>query len=466
MRANSFNGGVHPPYRKTAAAGRAIVKGRAPQTVVIPLSQHTGAPCKPLVKAGDRVKLGQKIGDSDAVVSAPIHSSVSGSVLSIEDRLHPALGRRVPSIVIESDGRDELWEGIAPRPHFWDMTADEVRKAVREAGAVGLGGAAFPTSVKIAPPKGKKIDAYLLNGCECEPYLTGDYRLMVERAKEVVFGLLALMHGCGAKKGLVCIEDNKPDAVVQMGKSISSHESLAASLGIRLEAVLLKTKYPQGSEKHLIKSVLGKEVPPGGLPFEVGAIVSNVGTAYAISNSFRLGMPLVERVVTVTGAVSSPCNVEARIGTSFDLLIQQAGGFKGTPGKVIMGGPMMGIAQRALDVPMIKGTSGIVVLAKEGARILPKSPCIRCSRCIDACPMRLLPALLGAYAELGRLDRAEELHAVDCIECGCCSYVCPARRPLVHAIRAAKADIAEQRRARASSSQQEATPKAAAGGGV
>lgn len=446
MRGNTFRGGVHPPYNKAVTAGRAIARAQPPSMVVIPLSQHTGAPCSPLVNPGDRVKLGQKIGDSEAFVSAPVHASVSGKVVAVEDRLHPALGRRVRSVVLESDGLDEIWEGVAPRPDFWEIGVDEARKAIREAGIVGLGGAAFPTAVKISPPKDKPVDSYLLNGCECEPYLTADHRLMVERAEDAVYGMLALMYGCGVKRGFVCIEDNKPDAVAAMKKALSTLAQLAGSLGAQVSVVVLHTKYPQGSEKHLIKAVLGREVPPGGLPFDVGAMVSNVGTAVAVADAFKKGMPLIERVVTVTGAVGSPSNLLVRVGAPLEDVIRQAGGFRGTPGKVIMGGPMMGIAQRSLDVPVIKGTSGILVLRREELPDTEPSSCIRCARCVAACPMGLLPLFLGAYAERGQLGKAEEFNALDCIECGCCSYVCPARRPLVHAIRVAKADIMERRR--------------------
>lgn len=438
----TFPGGVHVPYNKSGSKDKTIRKARIPGRVVIPLSQHTGAPCEPLVEKGQMVKAGQKIGDSSAFVSAPVHASISGKVASIEPLRHPALGRKVLSVVIESDGIDEVVEGIAPRPDPFAMVPDEVKAVIREAGIVGLGGAAFPTSVKISPPKGKNIDSYILNGAECEPYLTSDHRLMVERPEEAVFGLRVLMYATGVKNGYVCIEDNKPEAIEAMGKAIG------AESGIRL--VVLESKYPQGSEKHLIKAVLGREVPSGGLPFDVGAMVSNIGTAVAVADAFKTGMPLIRRVITVTGsAVASPANLEVRIGTLFSDVIEEAGGFSSPPGKVIMGGPMMGIAQWSLDVPVIKGTSGILVMAKDEIDLAGPFPCVRCARCVEACPMNLLPLFLGAYAERGLYTEAEAYRAFDCVECGSCAYVCPARRPLVQAIRTAKTEIMAARRAKA-----------------
>ncbi|HHY38156.1 MAG TPA: electron transport complex subunit RsxC [Clostridia bacterium] len=440
----TFPGGVHVPYYKSGSKDKAIRKTRLPQRVVIPLSQHTGAPCEPLVEKGQVVKVGQKIGDSSAFVSAPIHASISGKVASIEPLQHPALGKKVMSVVIESDGGDEVAETIAPKPDPFAMDPEEVKSVIREAGIVGLGGAAFPTSVKISPPKDKKIDSYILNGAECEPYLTSDHRLMVERPREAIFGLKVLMYATGVKRGYVCIEDNKPEAIDAMKKAIGSDSNI--------KLVVLESKYPQGSEKHLIKAVLGREVPSGGLPFDVGAMVSNVGTAIAVADAFITGMPLVQRVITVTGsAIANPANLEVRIGTLFSDIIEEVGGFSSPPGKVIMGGPMMGIAQWSLDVPVIKGTSGILVMAQNEIDMVGPFPCVRCARCVDVCPMNLLPLFLGAYAERGLYADAEAYRALDCIECGSCAYVCPARRPLVQAIRTAKSEIMAKRRAKAQS---------------
>jgi len=438
----TFPGGIHPDYNKALSAGKPTVKAAAPSVAVIPLHQHTGAPCDPLVQVGDEVKLGQKIGEAKAFVSAPVHASVSGKVTAIEPRPHPALGQSA-AVVIESDGRDELDPEIKPSGSVEGLTADEIRKVIREAGIVGMGGAAFPTAVKVSPPPGKKIDTIALNGAECEPYLTADHRVMLEQTDDVVYGLRALMKACGAERGLIAVEDNKTDAV----------EALRAALrgtAERIEIVLLHTKYPQGSEKHLIKACLMREVPSGGLPLDVGVVVNNVGTAAAVARALRQGTPLYERVLTVTGgAVASPQNLLVRVGTSFRELIEQCGGFSRPAGKVINGGPMMGIAQATLDVPVIKGTSGILCLAREEVVRDEPEPCLRCGRCIDACPMNLMPLWIAAYAERGRHDEAERYNALDCIECGACAYVCPARRPLVQAIRLSKGEITARRRRQA-----------------
>jgi len=443
MKVLSFSGGISVPHHKRATEGLPIVKAAPPSRVVIPLSMHTGAPCEPLVQKGQKVKLGQRIGDSDAFVSSPVHSSVSGTVASIEPWLHPALGREVLSVIIESDGQDELDNGIQPGQDPFSLPAEEIRQRIRSCGLVGLGGAAFPTSVKLSPPKGKSVDTYLLNGAECEPYLTGDHRLMLESGKDIVWGLRVMMRACGVDKGFICIEDNKADAVEAMREASAPHPEI--------KVVVLRTKYPQGSEKHLIKAVLGREVPSGGLPFDVGAMVSNVGTALAVADAFQKGMPLIERVLTLTGsAVAQPANLRVRIGTLFRDIVEGQGGLSSDPGKVVMGGPMMGIAQFTLDVPVIKGTSGIVAMLPTDVSPGKKTSCIKCGRCLEACPMNLVPLTLGTSAEKGMFGLAEEYNALDCIECGCCSYVCPARRPLVHAIRLAKAEILARRRKAAS----------------
>jgi electron transport complex protein RnfC len=438
----TFPGGVHVPYNKSGSMDKAIREVPVPSRVVIPLSQHTGAPCDPLVEKGQTVRVGQKIGDSKEFVSAPVHASVSGKVTSIEVHHHPALGKKVLSVVIESDGNDEIDDVIGPKPDPFGMDPDEVKAVIREAGIVGLGGAAFPTAVKISPPKEKTIDSYILNGAECEPYLTSDYRLMVERPDEVLMGLRILMHAVGVKSGYICIEDNKPEAIRAIKEALDSDSNV--------KMVVLESKYPQGSEKHLIRAVLGREVPSGGLPFDVGAMVSNVGTAYAVANTFKTGMPLVRRVVTVTGSgVASPANLNVRIGTMFADVIEEAGGVSSSTRKIIMGGPMMGLAQWSLDIPVIKGTSGILIMTENEVDAVGPFPCIRCARCVEACPMNLLPLFLGAYAERGLYAEAEAYKALDCIECGSCAYVCPARRPLVQAIRTAKSEIMASRRARA-----------------
>lgn len=426
----TFKGGIHPPYNKELTKHKPVEKAKLPQRVVIPMSQHVGAPCEPVVKVGDHVKVGQKIGEAKAFVSAPIHSSVSGKVVAIEPRPH-ASGAHVMSVVIESDGTDEVYEGVKPPKPLEELTPDEIKNLIREAGIVGMGGAGFPTQVKLSPPADKKIDTIIVNGAEFEPYLTADHRLMVERPEDVVLGLRAIMKATGVNRAYIGIEDNKPDAIEAMKEAVKSFSDI--------EVVPLATKYPQGGEKQLINAVTGREVPSGGLPMDVGVIVDNAGTCAAIANVLKTGMPLIERITTVTGAgVKEPKNLLARIGTPVGELIEQCGGFAGEPGKVIMGGPMMGISQSSLEVPVMKGTSGVLVLQKSEVKTLEPMPCIKCARCVDACPIHLLPTYLGKFAEKGMWDEAEKYHALDCIECGCCAYVCPANIPLTQLIRLAK----------------------------
>jgi len=434
----TFKGGIHPPYNKDFTKHKPVEKAKLPGRVIIPMGQHVGAPCEPVVKVGDLVKKGQKIGEAKAFVSAPIHASISGKVAAVEPRPHPG-GGVVMSVVIESDGKDEVFEGIKPSKPLAELTPDEIKNLIREAGIVGMGGAGFPTQVKLSPPPGKTIDAIIVNGAECEPYLTADHRLLVEKPDDVVLGLEAIMKATGVKNGYIAIEENKPDAIAAIKQAIQAKEGI--------ELVELATKYPQGGEKQLINAVTGREVPSGGLPMDVHVIVDNAGTCAAIANAIQTGMPLVERVTTVTGTgIKEPKNLLIRIGTPFSEIIEQCGGFKGEAGKVIMGGPMMGLSQSVLDVPAVKGTSGILVLAKNDVVLSEQSPCIRCARCVDACPIHLLPTNLGKFAERGMWTEAEEYHALDCIECGCCAYVCPAHIPLTQLIRLAKNHIVASRK--------------------
>lgn len=434
----TFRGGIHPPYNKSFTKDKPVIKATLPQKVIIPMSQHVGAPCEPIVKVGDLVKRGQKIGEAKAFVSAPIHASISGKVVAVEPRPHPA-GGMVMSVVIESDGQDEIYEGVKPSKPLAELTPDEIKNLIREAGIVGMGGAGFPTQVKLSPPPGKTIDTIIVNGAECEPYLTADHRLMVEKSEDVVLGLKAIMKATGVKKGFIAIEENKPDAIEAIKKAIGAEDGI--------EVVELATKYPQGGEKQLINAVTGREVPSGGLPMDCHVIVDNAGTCAAIANVLKTGMPLIERISTITGpGIKEPKNLLLRIGTTFEDAIDLCGGFKGNPGKVIMGGPMMGLAQSLLEVPVVKGTSGILVLDDSTVRLFEQSPCIRCARCVDACPIHLLPTMLGKFAERGMWTEAEEYHALDCIECGCCAYVCPAHIPLTQLIRLAKNHIIASRK--------------------
>jgi len=436
----TFKGGVGVPHHKELTEGLPIEKAKDPQIVYIPLHQHTGAPCEPIVKVGEVVKVGQMIGQSSAFVSAPVHSSVSGVVKSITEMPTPT-AQKVKCVVIESDGKDELHESVKPKGDLESLTQKEILEIIKEAGITGMGGAGFPTHVKLSPPPEKKIDAILINGAECEPYLTADHRVMVEYPEKIVFGLKAIMKAVGVDKGFIGIENNKPDAVQAIREAAKNEPNI--------QVVTLKVKYPQGDEKRLINAILGREVPSGGLPMDVGAVVCNVSSTKAIADAILEGKPLYERVVTITGhGIKEPKNLMAKIGTPFKDLIEQCGGFTGTPGKIIAGGPMMGISQYSIDVPIIKGSNGILVLTEKEARPEKVSPCIKCGKCVEVCPVRLEPLYLGGYAMKKNFDKAEEYHALDCVECGSCSYICPAKRPLAESIRLAKREIIARRKSK------------------
>lgn len=434
MSAKSFKGGIHPNYSKVFTAGLPVKTARLPEKVIIPLQQHIGAPCDPLVEEGQSVKRGQKIAASESFVSAPIHASISGTVASIGSHYAPT-GTRINSVVIESDGSDALDESVQPSGKtLEELSAQEIIEIIREAGIVGMGGAAFPAHVKLSPPEGKEIDTVIINGAECEPYLTADHRIMLEEPERVVTGLKAFMKALGAPTGIIGIEDNKPDALESMREAIKSERGMSV--------FPLPTKYPQGAEKMLIEVITGRQVPSGGLPLDVGVVNHNVGTSASVARAIEEGMPLVERVITVTGrGVLEPSNLKVRVGTPFADIVEQCGGVIGDVGKVVAGGPMMGIAQPNLDVPVVKGTSGILILKSEDVELAEPGPCIKCARCVEACPINLMPLFLGTAGEKRAIDLAEEYNALDCIECGCCSYECPAVRPLTQWIKAAKAEI-------------------------
>jgi electron transport complex protein RnfC len=429
----TFKGGIHPPDKKILSANSPIVDTKPPKIIVIPLSQHAGAPCKPVVSIGQEVKKGEMIGEPGGFVSAPVHSSVSGKVIAIAE-FQNAMGRMVNSVVIENDLKDE-WTALKDSPDYMNLSVEELKEKIKAAGIVGLGGAAFPTAVKLSPPKEKPIDVVIINGAECEPYLTADYRLMIEKPKEVIEGLKILMKVLGVGKGFVGIENNKPDAVQKM------QEAAKGTSGI--EVMALEVKYPQGAEKMLIKAVAGREVPARGLPMDVGAVVQNVGTALAIYEAARYGKPLIERVVTVTGeGIKEPKNLMARVGTKISELIDQCGGFRDDVAKVVAGGPMMGFALSSLDVPVTKGTSGVLVLPEEGVMHAEEyGPCIRCGRCIDICAMGLMPSMLSVLSEKGMYEEAKEYNLFDCFECGSCAFVCPSKRPIVQLVRLAKSMV-------------------------
>lgn len=434
-------GGVHPPENKLSA-GKPIEVLPLPTSVFIPVAQHIGAPATPVVNRGDTVKVGQVIAKSSSFVSTNIHSSVSGKVKKVDFQADSS-GYPKQGIFIDVDG-DEWLEEIDRSEDFkkeFDLSGEEIVKKIQEAGIVGLGGATFPTHVKLVPPKGMKADVLLINGVECEPYLTSDHRLMLEKTDEILVGTQLLMKALNVEKAVIGIENNKPDAIQKLTEKSKGFNGISVTA--------LKVKYPQGGEKQLIKAVTGREVPSGGLPIAVGAVVSNVGTAFAVYEAIQKNKPLFERVVTITGkGVSKPSNFLVRIGTSTSALVEAAGGLPEESGKIISGGPMMGRAIASLDVPVTKGTSGILLLKKEESKREPVIACIRCSRCVSVCPMGLEPYLLMTLSEKQIFDRAEEDKIMDCIECGSCSYTCPSSRPLLDYIRFGKGKVGQIIRSR------------------
>ena len=427
-------GGVHPPENKISA-GKKIEILPIPKTVFIPVAQHIGAPATVVVNKGDSVKVGQIIAKSSGFVSTNIHSSVSGKVKKV-DVSADSSGYPKQGIFIDVDG-DEWLEDIDRSETLkstFEFDGSTIVQKIQEAGIVGLGGATFPTHVKLVPPKGMKAEVLLINGVECEPYLTSDHRLMLEKADEILVGTQLLMRAMNVEKAVIGIENNKPDAIKLLTEKAKKYNEITV--------IALKVKYPQGGEKQLIKAVTGKEVSSGSLPIAVGAVVSNVGTAFAVYEAIQKNKPLFERVVTVTGKnIANPSNFKVRIGTSTSELIEAAGGLPENTGKIISGGPMMGRAIASLDVPVTKGTSGILIMQNNEAKRGEYMDCIRCSRCVSVCPMGLEPYLLMTFGQKKIFDRAEEDRIMDCIECGSCSYTCPSNRPLLDYIRFGKGKV-------------------------
>lgn len=435
MRVKTFPHGSHPPEYKDSTAEKKLEILPPPERVYIPLHQHFGNPAEPLIKKGEEVLLGQKIGEASSLFSASIHASVSGKVLSVDGHTHP-LGRPVLTVVIANDGEDNLLPELSETDDPFSLEPRQIRQKVKDAGIVGLGGAAFPTAVKLTPPKDKLIDTVIINGCECEPLLTADYRLMLEYPNDILRGAELVKIATGAERVFVGIEDNKRKAFDLLKKKATQ---------ISAEVFLVKTKYPQGAEKNLIYALLKREVPRGGLPFDVGVVVQNVGTAKAIWDAVKNGRPLYERALTVSGSgIKNPKNLIARIGTPFQNAIDFCGGWDDGVDTIIMGGPMMGLSQWSLDVPVIKGTSGI--LAWSTPKPAEEFACIRCGRCINHCPMGLAPTQLMKYVKYDQLSSAEAWGILDCVECGSCQYSCPAKIQLVHWIRLGKNQVMSLKR--------------------
>ena len=432
MKGLTFKRGIHPNYRKDATAHLKIELMLPDKELVFPMSQHIGAPCTPIVKKGDYVYVGDRIGAANGFVSADIHSSVSGTVKVVEPRM-TLRGVKDNCVVIENDGLyavDENKESIKVEGM---LTKEQLISCVQSAGIVGLGGATFPAHVKLSTPEDKKVEYILINGAECEPYLTSDHRVMLERGEEVVGGLKILLQVFKEAQGIIGIEDNKMDAYEHMCKLVE---------GTSIKVQLLHTKYPQGSEKHLIYALTSREVPSGKLPIEVGCIVHNIDSVGAIYRAVKRGEPVLSRIVTVSGkGVKKPCNLEVKIGSSFKQVLEYAGIDWEQTIKIIAGGPMMGTAISNVDVPVVKGTSAILCFTEEEAGLTTPSNCIRCGKCVDVCPMGLVPSALQKSAMNGHYDEFLKQNGMDCIECGCCAFTCPAKREIVQTIRTAKAAI-------------------------
>ena len=424
-RMEGWYGGIHPVEGKEPTEHLSLVRFPEPKTVVLPMSMHLGAPATPIVAVGDKVAVGQKIGEAVGFISAPIHSSVSGTVIAIEDRPHATRGTCL-SVVIESDGLGTVHESVKPNKPLEELTPAEIVQIVKEAGIVGMGGAGFPTYVKLQP--NKPIDAVLVNACECEPMLTADHRMLLEFADDIIFGLKAVMKTVAAPKGIIVIEENKPDAIALLREKTADIEDI--------EVLEVATQYPQGGEKMLIKRAMGRSVPSGGLPADVGACVSNVSTVKAIADAIKTGMPLVERVTTVTGKyIPNPGNFIVRLGTPASELVAHCGGISSDDATVKAGGPMMGFVQQTLDGPIMKGSNGIIAIDPD---VSEPNECIKCGRCVDVCPMELKPLHFVKLAGASDWQGCKDAKVMDCMECRCCEYICSSKLPLVAMIRMGK----------------------------
>jgi electron transport complex protein RnfC len=441
MSSKTFHGGVHPQEYKELTENCAFEVIPLPEEIILPLAQHLGKEASAQVKKGDDVVPGQLVAKAEGFISAPVHTSVAGKVISLGKELTSS-GFPKDSIVIKTNGTVEAEKILLPPLNPETITPDEIRNRVAEAGIVGQGGAAFPTSVKLSPPKDKVIDVVILNGCECEPYLTRDYRFMIERPDDLISGFKLIMKALGVKRGVIGIENNKPVAIKLLSEKLKSEPGL--------EVVSLKTKYPQGAEKMLIKAVNGKEVPPGKLPMDVGAVIQNIGTAIAVHDAVVKGEVLTTAALTVSGkGIKIPKNLLVPVGTPVQNVIDFCGGVTEDAVKIVVGGPMMGVAQFDLHAPVMKATSGILVLTKDEVVENPETPCLRCGQCVGACPLNLVPTKLARYSQLNKFEEAEDADVTVCMECGTCAYTCPANIPLVQWIRLGKQRVLEMQRERA-----------------
>ena len=437
----TFKGGIHPYEGKEMSENKPVQVLIPKGEMVFPMAQHIGAPAKPLVKKGDRVLVGQKIGEAGGFISANVICSVSGTVKAVEPRLM-VNGTMVTSVIVENDGLDEKIEHFGEDRDYTKLSKDEIRSIVKEAGIVGLGGAGFPTNVKLTPKDDSKIDYILVNGAECEPYLTSDYRMMLEEPEKIVGGLKVILSLFDNAKGVIGIENNKPEGIKKLEELVKNEP--------RIEVRPLLTKYPQGGERSLIYAITGRKVNSSMLPADAGCIVDNIDTVIAIYNAVCKQTPLIRKIITVTGdAIVNPQNFSVRLGTNYQELLEAAGGFKNDPEKVISGGPMMGQALFSLDLPVTKTSSALTCFSKDMVAAQEPNPCIRCGRCVSACPSHLVPPLMMNAAMKNNCEAFEKLNGMECMECGSCAYVCPAKRPLTQAFKDMRRQVAANRRKKA-----------------
>lgn len=434
----TFKGGIHPNEGKELSENKPVQVLQPKGEMVFPLSQHIGATAKPLVAAGDQVLVGQKIGEPEGFISACVISSVSGTVKTIEPRM-VANGSMVPSVIIENDGKYQTVEGFGKERDPKTLSKEEIRTIVKEAGVVGLGGAGFPTHVKLTPKDESKIDTIIVNGAECEPYLTSDYRMMLEEPESIIKGLNIILQLFDNAKGVIGIESNKPEAIKLMTELVKDEP--------RITVCPLQTKYPQGGERTLIYAITGRKINSTMLPADAGCMVDNVDTVISIYNAVAKGIPLIRRIITVTGdAITNPQNYNVRIGTNYSELIEASGGFKTEPEKVISGGPMMGQALFNFNIPVTKTSSALTCMTNDEVAGNAPSACIRCGRCVKVCPGNIVPQMIMDAAERSDLERFVKLNGMECCECGCCAYICPARRPLTQAFKEMRKEVAASRK--------------------